>query len=71
MAIVEATGTATGPRHGNKTRAQRIEASMNVAVQRCVELGITDPAIILEAKLKARELFLEFERKLKDIEPQE
>jgi hypothetical protein len=69
MGIVQATGTAvSAQRHEGVSRAKRLENSMHIAVMRCNELGITDPEIILAAKQEARRLFLDFERKIADVE---
>lgn len=54
--IVEAVGVSANaklPR--DRTLSQRIEAAMSQAVRDCYAEGITDPAVIRERMLAARE----------------
>lgn len=57
--IAEAAGSASGSFPGTgeegRARAARIERAMIAATEQAMKDGITDPAIILKIKLKARE----------------
>jgi len=55
MPIVEAVGASSGTLSPDKSRAKRIEAAMVEAIKKCQALGITDPKVIKEEMMAARE----------------
>lgn len=54
--IVAAAGTAVGNHNtGDYSRAKRIEQAMVAAIEECMAKGITDPNVIRQAQLDARD----------------
>lgn len=58
--IVAATGVASG---GERLNAKAIEQAMIDATNKCAEEGITDPNVIRERKLAARQALKDAQRK--------
>jgi len=55
MVIVEAVGASSGTLSPDKTLSKRIEAAMVEAIKKCQADGITDPKVIKEEMMAARE----------------
>ena len=63
--IVAAVGVASG---GERLNAKAIEQAMVDAAKKCAEEGITDPNVIRERKLAARQALKDAQRKAPEAE---
>lgn len=65
--VVEAVGVALG---GERLNAKAIEQAMVDATNKCAEEGITDPNVIRERKLAARQALKNAQNKPTEDKPQ-